>query len=234
DVMCGMYATAAILSAIEHRHKTGKGQYIDLGLLDTQIAWLINQGSAYLVSGDTPQRLGNGHPTIVPYDTVPASDGEFIIAVGNDSQFQRLCETLGAPEWSSDPRFEKNTDRVANRHVLMALIAEQTSKKSKTHWIEALEKVTVPCGPVNTIPEAFADPQAFERQMIIEMESPVGGSDPLKLIGNPIKMSETPVSYRRPPPRVGQHSKDILISVLEMDEAAVDSLVNSGVVGVEE
>jgi len=231
DVMCGMYATSAVLSALHARQQTGKGQYIDVSLYDSQIAWLINQGLGYLVSGENPQRLGNGHPHIVPYDTFPASDGHFIIAVGNDGQFARMCEVMGRPDWAADPRFAKNVDRVRNRKTLMPLIEEITLTRSSAEWIAALEEVAVPCGPVNTLSEVFTDPQTLAREMRISLPHAGGPDGQVDLIGNPLKMSDTPVSYRQAPPRLGEHTDEVLRDTLGLDDQQIAALRACGAVG---
>jgi len=231
DVMCGMYATSAVLSALHARQQTGKGQYIDVSLYDSQIAWLINQGLGYLVSGENPQRLGNGHPHIVPYDTFPASDGHFIIAVGNDGQFARMCEVMGRPDWAADPRFAKNVDRVRNRKTLMPLIEEITLTRSSAEWIAALEEVAVPCGPVNTLSEVFTDPQTLAREMRISLPHAGGPEGQVDLIGNPLKMSDTPVSYRQAPPRLGEHTDEVLRDTLGLDDQQIAALRACGAVG---
>jgi len=231
DVMCGMYATSAVLSALHARQQTGKGQYIDVSLYDSQIAWLINQGLGYLVSGENPQRLGNGHPHIVPYDTFPASDGHFIIAVGNDGQFARMCEVMDRPDWAADPRFAKNVDRVRNRKTLMPLIEEITLTRSSAEWIAALEEIAVPCGPVNTLSEVFTDPQTLAREMRISLPHAGGPDGQVDLIGNPLKMSDTPVSYRQAPPRLGEHTDDVLRDTLGLDDQQIAALRACGAVG---
>jgi len=231
DVMCGMYATSAVLSALHARQQTGKGQYIDVSLYDSQIAWLINQGLGYLVSGENPQRLGNGHPHIVPYDTFPASDGHFIIAVGNDGQFARMCEVMGRPDWAADPRFAKNVDRVRNRKTLMPLIEEITLTRSSAEWIAALEEIAVPCGPVNTLSEVFTDPQTLAREMRISLPHAGGPEGQVDLIGNPLKMSDTPVSYRQAPPRLGEHTDEVLRDTLGLDDQQIAALRACGAVG---
>jgi len=231
DVMCGMYATSAVLSALHARQQTGKGQYIDVSLYDSQIAWLINQGLGYLVSGENPQRLGNGHPHIVPYDTFPASDGHFIIAVGNDGQFARMCEVMDRPDWAADPRFAKNVDRVRNRKTLMPLIEEITLTRSSAEWIAALEEVAVPCGPVNTLSEVFTDPQTLAREMRISLPHAGGPDGQVDLIGNPLKMSDTPVSYRQAPPRLGEHTDEVLRDTLGLDDQQIAALRACGAVG---
>ena len=217
DVMCGMYASVGILSAIRHRDITGEGQYIDLSLLDTQVAWLINGGLNYLTARQVPGRLGNGHPNIVPYQVFPSSDGHFILAVGNDAQYQRFCEFAEVPELATDQRFATNAARVGNREILVPLLAQATARHPNRHWLEGLESRKVPCGPVNDIGEVFADPQIRHREMEITMAHPLSGDD-VSLIGNPLRMSETPVTYRRPPPTLGQHADEILEELLGMGE----------------
>jgi crotonobetainyl-CoA:carnitine CoA-transferase CaiB-like acyl-CoA transferase len=217
DVMCGMYASVGILSAIRHRDITGEGQYIDLSLLDTQVSWLINGGLNYLTARKVPGRLGNGHPNIVPYQVFPSSDGHFILAVGNDAQYQRFCEFAGVPELATDQRFATNAARVGNREILVPLLTQATQRHPNRHWLEGLESRKVPCGPVNDIGQVFADPQIRHREMEITMAHPLSGDD-VSLIGNPLRMSETPVTYRRPPPTLGQHADEILEELLGMGE----------------
>lgn len=231
DVMCGMYAASAILAALHVRRETGRGQYIDVALLDTQISWLINQGAAYLVTGDTPGRIGNGHPHIVPYETFPAEDGHFIIAVGNDSQFARLCTALGQPDWPGDPRFATNVARVTHRGTLVPMIGQITITRPVRDWIAALEEAGVPCGPVNTLAQVFADPQALHRGMRITMPHPAAPDGQVDLIGNPVKLSETPVSYRHAPPMLGAHTEEVLREVLDLEDAEIAALRASGVLG---
>ncbi len=230
DVMCGMYACVSILAAVNHRHATGEGQYIDISLLDAQVSWLINQGVAHLVSGETPGRLGNGHPTIVPYETFPGADGPFILAVGNDSQFQKFCEIAGAPELAKDPQFAKNADRVRNRKVLVPKIRRLTIEREAADWIETLEAAGVPCGPVNDLGSVFADPQVLERGMKISLPHPVSGS--VDLIGSPINMEKTPVEYRSAPPMLGQNTADVLKRHLGLDDSELTDLMDRGVLGL--
>lgn len=230
DVMCGMYATVGILAALEARHKSGTGQHIDISLLDSQVAWLVNQGASYLVSGETPVPLGNGHPTIVPYETFPASDKAFILAVGNDGQFSKFCSAAGAEHLSADERFAKNVDRVHNRDVLIPLLQNLTRRKSVAEWIELLEEAGVPCGPINTIPDVFADPQIQHREMKVEMPHPTSGSGTVPLIGNPLKLSETPVQYNRPPPVRGADTNSVLASKLRLSDEEMAKLTEAGVI----
>jgi crotonobetainyl-CoA:carnitine CoA-transferase CaiB-like acyl-CoA transferase len=214
DVVCGLYAAVAVLAAIETRHRSGTGQHIDLSLLDTQVAWLVNQGLNFLVSGEAPGRLGNAHPNIVPYQVLPAADGYFILAVGNDAQFRRFAAFAGAPEWADDARFATNAERVRHRDVLVARIAERTQLKPAAAWIEGLEAAGVPCGPVNAIDQVFANPQVRHRGMAITMPHPLGAGGSVPLIGNPLKLSANPVTYHRPPPLLGQHTDEVLAELL--------------------
>jgi len=231
DVMCGMYAASAILAALHARQQTGKGQYIDLALFDSQIAWLINQGLGYLVSGEDPPRRGNGHPHIVPYDAFPSADAHFIIAVGNDSQFARLCDVLGEPDWASDQRFSRNVSRVRNRETLMPMIEAITATRPSDHWIAALEEVGVPCGPVNTLSQVFADPQTKARDMRITMPHERAPDGQVDLIGNPVKFSDTPVTYRHAPPLLGAHTDEVLRDTLGLSEEEIEGLRAGDVIG---
>jgi crotonobetainyl-CoA:carnitine CoA-transferase CaiB-like acyl-CoA transferase len=229
DLMTGMYASSAILAALHHREKSGRGQMIDLALLDTQMAWLANQGLNYLTSGVAPGRLGNEHPNIVPYKVLPCTDGHFILAVGNDRQFQAFCKFAGAPELAEDARFQTNAARVRNREALYELIVDITQGMPQDAWVEGLTAAGVPCGPVNTIDQAFAHPQVQARDMEIKMTHPATG-DEVSLIGNPIKYSETTADYRRPPPMLGQHTRGVLEELLGLGAAEVAALREKGVV----
>jgi crotonobetainyl-CoA:carnitine CoA-transferase CaiB-like acyl-CoA transferase len=230
DVMCGMYAVAAILAALHHRGKTGEGQYIDLALLDTQVAWLINEGLNYLTSGVVPRRLGNEHPNIVPYKVLPASDGYFILAVGNDGQYRRFCDFAGAPELAEDPRFRTNADRVVNRAPLYALLPDLTRRKTSAEWAEGLARLGVPCSPVNDIAQVFEDPQVQARDMKLTMPLAAVQGGQVDLIANPIKYSRTPVTYREPPPETGQHTESVLEDLLGLESAELSALRDRGVV----
>ncbi|MFQ6017947.1 MAG: CaiB/BaiF CoA transferase family protein [Kiloniellaceae bacterium] len=224
DIMCGMYATAAILAALHHRHESGKGQYIDLGLLDSQVAWLTYEGLNYLTSGQLPKRVGNEHPNVVPYKVLPCADGHFILAVGNDAQFRRFCSFAGAAELADDPRFATNADRVRNRDALYAILPELTVRKPQKQWVDGLVKLGVPSGPVNTLDRVFADPQVLHRGMRLAMPYPGAAGGRVELIGNPIKFSETPVDYRHAPPRAGQHTAAVLSELLDMAPAEIAAL----------
>ncbi len=218
DIICGIYAVVGILAALQHRHLTGRGQQVDLGLLDTQVSWLANIGLQYLTSGQAPQRMGNEHPTIVPYSVVPCSDGFFILAVGNDSQFDKFASFAGKPEWAADDRFKTNPARVRNRVELYRLIHEITAQKSQAYWIEGLTDFGVPCGPVNNIDQVFQDPQVLFRGMKVTMPHPLSGKGTVDLIGNPVKLSETPVDYHLPPPTCGQHTDSVLRELLHLSD----------------
>ena len=229
DVMTGMYASTALLAALNARHTTGRGQFIDLSLFDSQLAWLINVGCAHLMTGETPVRLGNGHPTIVPYNAFEASDGRFIIAIGNDSQFRKFCVAAGAPALADDPRFLTNADRVKNREAIDEAVNRLTRQKTRDEWAALLDPLGVPMGPINTIPEAFAEPQAAARGATVVQPHPTSQTGEVKTIGNPIKLSDTPVAYRRPPPRRGEHSREVLREYAYSD-AEIDALAAAGAV----
>ncbi len=222
DVMTGLYASVAVLAAVAHRERTGEGQYIDLALLDVQIACLANQASNYLVGGVVPGRMGNAHPNIVPYQDFPTADGYMIIAVGNDGQFSSLCRTLGHPEWALDERFATNPQRVKHRAELIALIHRASVTRSTSEWIAAMEAAGVPCGPINTLDKVFADPQVQARGVRIEMPHELSGTVPL--VANPIRMSGSPVQYQRPPPTLGQHTGEVLDAWLGIGEPELAEL----------
>lgn len=230
DVVCGLYASNAILAALRHRDATGEGQYIDVALGDSQVAWLINEGTNYLMSGELPKRRGNAHPNIVPYQTFPSADGYFILAVGNDGQFQRFCKIAGLDDLAADPRFATNSDRIRNRDALIPLIAEATGTRPMDFWLSELEKVGVPSGPVNTLDRVFDDPQFVHRDMTVTMPHRLAGSGEVKLIGNPLKLSKTPVSYRRAPPVLGEHTDEILEERLSLSDDDRKKLKDKGII----
>lgn len=210
DVMTGMYATVGILAALRHRDETGIGQQIDVSLLDTQVAWLINAGTSYLNAKENPVRLGNGHPNIVPYEVFPTADDPIIIAVGNDSQFKKLCHIADIAAVAEDPQYATNVSRVMNRQAVVDIITAALQKKSRTHWLNACEKAGVPCGPVNNLEQVFNDPHLQHRGAEVRMPHPLAGSGEVSLIANPLKLSETPVQYRHTPPIRNQHEREIL------------------------
>ncbi len=230
DIMCGMYAVAAILAALHHRHGSGRGQYIDLALLDTQVAWLTYEGLNYLTSETLPPRQGNEHPNIVPYKVMPCADGHFILAAGNDGQFRRFCDFAGCPELAEDPRFATNSQRSVNRRALYELLPDVTMKKTRDEWIEGLSACNVPAGPVNDLGQVFADPQVLARgmkQSVPYAGAPGGAVD---LIANPVKFSRTPVDTRHAPPRMGEQTDEVLRELLGMTADEIAALRNAGVV----
>ena len=212
DIFTGLYAAIAILGALAHRDRTGAGQYIDLALLDTQVAVLANQAMNYLVTGVAPQRLGNAHPNIVPYQVFAASDGHIIVAVGNENQFARMCEVIGRPDLASDARFASNASRVHNREELVAILQGIFVTRTMRDWLQALERAGVPCGPINTVADVFADPQVQARGLKLDLPHPSIGSVPS--VANPIKYSMTPIDYRSAPPMLGADTDEILREML--------------------
>jgi len=213
DIMTGLYATIAVQAALAERQRSGLGQHIDMALLDVQVACLANQASNHLAGHMLPKRMGNAHPSIVPYQDFPTADGDMIIAVGNDSQFAKLCGVAGHEEWASDARFATNAARVANRGVLIPLMRQTTVMRTTREWVEAFEAAGVPCGPINRLDEVFADPQVIARGLRIEMPHPQAGIVPL--VANPIRLSATPVAYRHAPPALGQHTGEVLAQWLD-------------------
>lgn len=230
DIMSGMYAAVSILAAVNHQNKTGQGQHVDISMLDAHVAWLANQGMNYLATGENPERLGNLHPNIVPYQVMPSSDGYFVLSVGNDPTFERFCAVAGCEALLQDERFNTAVERVRNRKLVTDTLNEVTNKKPSAWWLEELEKAKVGCGPINTLDQVFADPQVQSREMVIEMDHPATGKKPAKLIASPIKLSETPVSYRLAPPLLGQHTDEVLQEKLGLDAAQVSELREKGVI----
>jgi crotonobetainyl-CoA:carnitine CoA-transferase CaiB-like acyl-CoA transferase len=226
DLFTGMYASVAILAALRHRDLTGEGQVVDMALLDTQVAMLANLGANFLVTGVPPGRMGNAHQNIVPYQVFEVADGHVILAVGNDGQFAKFCEVAGCPGLAADPRFAKNADRVRHRDVLVPMLAERMKQRRKHDWLAALEAAKVPCGAINSLDEVFADPHVQSRGMTVGVPHPL--ADGLRLVASPIKLSDTPVQYRRPPPLLGEHTDEVLAAFgIDADERA--SLKEQGV-----
>jgi crotonobetainyl-CoA:carnitine CoA-transferase CaiB-like acyl-CoA transferase len=228
DIMTGLYSTIAILAAIEHRRISGEGQYIDMALLDVQVATMANMNMNYLCSGKVPTRQGNAHANIVPYQVFDAADGEIIIAVGNDTQFARLCNVLGCPEIAIDERYVKNADRVRHRDVLLPLLQARLITRRVEEWVGLLQPEGIPCGPVNSIAQTFANPQVMHRQMRIDLPHPLSGSVPS--VANPIKFSDTPIQYRNAPPTLGQHSHEVLQHYVGLSDAEIESLKKKHIV----
>lgn len=228
DILTGLYATVGVLAALAHRERTGEGQHVDLALLDVQVASLANQALNYLVSGNAPQRMGNAHPNIVPYQAFRASDGHIVLTVGNDAQFVRFCEVADRLDLASDPRFATNAARVRNRDELIPVLNEIIGQRSQTEWIDRLEQVKVPCGPINDLAQVFQHPQVQHRDMHVILDHPQLGAVPQ--VGNPIKLSATPVRYDRAPPLVGQDTQEVLAALLAIDEGEFEELRKAGVV----
>jgi len=229
DITTGLYGVIAILAALRHRDATGQGQRIDLALLDTQISWLANEGSNYLVTGKAPKRLGNAHPNIVPYQVFSAADGYLILAVGNDGQFRRFCEIAGRADLAEDPRFASNPARVRNREFLVPILREIIAAKPRDYWLERLEPAGVPSGPVNTLDQVFADPQVVARGMRLDLPHGRFGVK-VPSVASPLKMSETPPTYRHAPPALGEHTDEVLHDLLSLSESEIAALRNKGIV----
>jgi crotonobetainyl-CoA:carnitine CoA-transferase CaiB-like acyl-CoA transferase len=227
DILTGLYSTSAILAALAHRDQGGPGQHIDMALLDVQVACLANQAMNYLTTGVSPRRLGNAHPNIVPYQDFPTADGDFILTVGNDSQFRKFAEVAGHPLWAEDPRFASNKARVAHRAELIPLIRQATVFKTTAEWVTALEQAGVPCGPINDIAQVFADPQVQSRGLKVELPHSLGGTVPQ--VASPIRLSATPVEYRSAPPLLGEHTLEVLTGLLGLSNSEVDALREAGV-----
>jgi crotonobetainyl-CoA:carnitine CoA-transferase CaiB-like acyl-CoA transferase len=228
DLMCGMYAVAAVLAALNERRDSGRGQFIDLSLLDTQVAWLANQNLNYLVSGEAPGRRGTAHPNIVPYQAFRTSDGFLMLAVGNDAQFARFCAVAGVAELAADPRFVTNQDRVACRAELVQRIEAILRSRTSAAWLADLRKAHVPCGPINDLAQVFADPQVRHRQLRLDLPHPLAGSVPG--VRNPVLFSRTPLQYDRPPPPLGADTDEVLRQRLGLDPVALAALRSRGVV----
>lgn len=223
DIVTGMYATVAILAALQERHRSGLGQHLDIALLDSHVALLANQNSNYFNSGVAPTRAGNAHQNVVPYQVFAARDGHLIVATGNESQYRAYCAAIGAPELGDDPRFATNRLRVANRGTLVPLLTDIMREGRRDDWIARLEAVGVPCGPINDIAQAFAHPQAQARQLRRDLPHPGGGVAPVT--ASPLRFSASPVVYRRAPPLLGQHTEEVLRDVLGKSPQAIAAFV---------
>lgn len=228
DIMTGMYATIGILGALRHRERTGTGQHIDLSLMDSQIATLSHQAMYYLVSGENPKRFGTSAPAVVPSQMFECADGFIALVVGNDPQFRRFADVVGHPEWADDERFVSNRLRVRNRMTLVPLLEEIFRRFPKTYWLERLEAAGIASGPINEISDVFADPHVAARNMVVEVEHPLGSA--LKLVANPLRMSETPLNRYEPPPRLGQHTDELLSGVLGLGVSEIEELVRAKIV----
>ncbi|HEX4325566.1 MAG TPA: CaiB/BaiF CoA-transferase family protein [Burkholderiales bacterium] len=222
DVITGIYSSFAVSAALLHRDRTGEGQYIDMSLLDVTVAAISHINMNYLVSGKIPPRMGTAHPSIVPYQAFDGADGKFVIAVGNDGQFAKLCELIGNPGLARDPRFKTNPDRVQNRDALIPGLADALRTKPVAHWIERLAALNVPCGPINDLKQVFDDPQVQSREMRREMPHPRAASFPF--LSNPIRYSATPVTYDRAPPALGEHTHSVLANEVGLSDGEIDQL----------
>jgi crotonobetainyl-CoA:carnitine CoA-transferase CaiB-like acyl-CoA transferase len=228
DIMTGMYASIAVCAALAHRAESGVGQHLDLALLDTQAAFLANQAMNYLASGEAPGRLGNAHPNIVPYQTFKTSDGDIILACGNDNLFRKFCEVANCVSLAQDPRFATNAGRVENRADLAPLLDDIFRRRTTRDWVAALETAGVPNGPINTIKQVFEEPQVVARGMKIELQHPTAGK--VQLVASPMRFSATPLKHEMPPPTLGQHTDEILREVLKLGDAEIASLHAANIV----
>jgi crotonobetainyl-CoA:carnitine CoA-transferase CaiB-like acyl-CoA transferase len=226
-VLTASYAAIGILAALRERDASGRGQHIDLGLLDVQVSAMINVAQAYLAAGVVAQRNGNEHPSVVPSQSFDCQDGMIMLAAGNDGQFAKLCEVIGRPELARDPRFATNAARVRNRDALTALVQKALATQRVAHWTERLSAAGVPCGPVNDIAQVFADPHLQHRGARVEMEHPLAGT--LPLLASPLRLSQTPVEYRLPPPLLGEHTEAVLSRLLGLSAVEIAELRRASV-----
>ncbi|MFZ7125333.1 MAG: CaiB/BaiF CoA transferase family protein [Desulfobacterales bacterium] len=228
DITTGLFAVNAILAALRHRERTGVGQYIDMALLDSTLAWLANVGSNYLVSGQNPTRFGNAHPNIVPYEPFLTRDGAYIaLAVGNDLQWQKFCELAGLEDLAHDPRFATNPMRVKYRKELIPMVAEAMLRRPSQEWLTELNRLRIPCGPINTLDKVFSDPQVQFRDMVADVPHPTAGT--VKMVASPMKMSQTPCEIRRHPPLLGEHTDEILRERLGLNVEEIQRLRQEGI-----
>ena len=217
DIITGLYSTIGILSALRFKELTGKGQHLDISLMDSQVSWLSYVAQNYLISGEIPKRIGNDHPSIVPYQTVKAKDGLMVLAIANDRQFKEFCEYAKISNLINDPKFKTNSSRVKNRCDLNKIINKIIKKKTIKQWVEGLVKVNVPCGPINNIQQVFEDKQVKSRKMVISMKHSKSKNKKIKLIANPINFSESKIQYKKPPPKLGQDTITVLRKFLKLD-----------------
>lgn len=228
DLFAGLYGAIGVLAALRHRETTGQGQHIDIGMLDTHVAWLANQGMNYLATGKNPPRLGNEHPNIVPYQVFATEDGHIVLSIGNDPTFARFCNAFGLEHLLADERFATNAARVANRAFVTETLAAVLALHPSAWWLERLEELKIGCGPINTLEQVFADPHVIARGNLIEMTRNDGV--PVKLVANPVRLSETPVDYRLAPPMLGEHTDEVLNDMLGLDEPTRAALRRDGII----
>ncbi|HEX7389966.1 MAG TPA: CoA transferase, partial [Acidiphilium sp.] len=228
DLFAGLYGAIGVLSALRHRERTGQGQHIDIGMLDTHVAWLANQGMNYLATGENPPRLGNQHPNIVPYQVFATGDGHIVLSIGNDPTFARFCREFGLVHLIEDARFATNAARVANRALVTDTLAPVLAAHPSSWWLEKLEALKIGCGPINTLEQVFADPHVIARGNLVDMTRPDG--TPVRLVANPVRLSATPVDYRLPPPMLGEHTDEVLGTMLNLNETDRAALRRDGVI----
>ncbi len=228
DLFAGLYGAIGVLAALRYREMTGQGQHIDIGMLDTHVAWLANQGMNYLATGKNPPRLGNEHPNIVPYQVFATEDGHIVLSIGNDPTFARFCNAFGLEHLLADERFATNAARVANRAFVTDTLAAVLARHPSAWWLERREELKIGCGPINTLEQVFADPHVIARGNLIEMTRSDGV--PVKLVANPVRLSETPVDYRLAPPMLGEHTDEVLTNMLGLDEPARAALRRDGII----
>ena len=230
DLFAGLYGCIGILAALRHREKTGIGQQVDIGMLDTHVAWLANQGMNYLATGENPARLGNQHPNIVPYQVFPTEDGYLVLSVGNDPTFKRFCENTGLEHLLTDERFATNAARVANRQLVTDTLTPVMRTKTTTEWVDKLEALKIGCGPINTLKQVFADPHVQARGVVVEMPHADADGGKVKVIANPVRLSETPANYRITAPMLGEHTDAVLGQLLGLGADEIAGLRERGIV----
>jgi crotonobetainyl-CoA:carnitine CoA-transferase CaiB-like acyl-CoA transferase len=228
DLFAGLYGCIGVLTALRHKERTGQGQHVDIGMLDTHVAWLANQGMNYLATGQNPPRLGNQHPNIVPYQVFATADGHIVLSIGNDPTFAKFCKNFGIEHLLADPRFATNAARVGNRQLVTDTLAETMRGQTTAWWIERLEALQIGCGPINTLAQVFADPQVVARDNVIEMTHVSGA--PMKLIANPVRLSETPATYRVAPPALGQYTEEVLGEWLGLSDSTLAELRTKNII----
>jgi crotonobetainyl-CoA:carnitine CoA-transferase CaiB-like acyl-CoA transferase len=229
DLFAGLYGCIGILAALRHKAATGQGQQVDIGMLDTHVAWLANQGMNYLATGENPERLGNQHPNIVPYQVFPTADGYIVLSIGNDPTFKRFCEGFGLQHMQDDPRFATNAARVGNRQLVTDMLTPVMQGQPTAWWVERLEALKIGCGPINTLKDVFADPQVQARNTVVHMPH-AASPDGVRVIANPVRLSETPADYRCPPPVLGQHTEEVLGERLGLSGTRLAELREKGVI----
>ncbi len=229
DLFAGLYGCIGVLAALRHREATGLGQQVDIGMLDTHVAWLANQGMNYLATGENPPRLGNDHPNIVPYQVFPTEDGYIVLSIGNDPTFARFCENFALAHLLQDDRFATNAARVSNRTLVTETLTPVLRGHATDWWVDRLETLKIGCGPINTLEKVFADPHVQARGVVVDMKHKTA-PDGVRVIANPVRLSETPPSYRLPPPVLGEHTEEILCGVLGLSAARLAELREQGVI----